>query len=160
MQDSQETIRHRSNDVITNDLERTWRSLHLKTRIWANAQRDVRPAKYRWRPLFNAAKFGWHPILECRAVTLPRRETRWNLQGCPKLPDRSQPLVDRSSPYCGNMRRYCCLSSFFSDCRYMPWLRRYSLTKLCDGAQMAIYWRLFASCICSERRAAGFRPAP
>jgi len=32
-------------------------------------------------------------ILECRAVTLPRRETRWNLQGCPKLPDRSRPLV-------------------------------------------------------------------
>ena len=26
--------------------------------MWANAQRDGRPAKYRWRPLFNAAKFG------------------------------------------------------------------------------------------------------
>jgi len=25
---------------------------------WANAQRDGRPAKYRWRHLFNAAKFG------------------------------------------------------------------------------------------------------
>jgi len=24
----------------------------------ANAQRDGLPAKYRWRPLFNAAKFG------------------------------------------------------------------------------------------------------
>ena len=29
-----------------------------KTRMWANAQRDGRPAEYRWRPLFNAAKFG------------------------------------------------------------------------------------------------------
>jgi len=29
-----------------------------QTRMWANAQRDGRPAKYRWRPLFNAAKFG------------------------------------------------------------------------------------------------------
>jgi len=28
------------------------------TRTWANAQRDGRPAEYRWRPLFNAAKFG------------------------------------------------------------------------------------------------------
>jgi len=28
------------------------------TRMWANAQRDGRPARYRWRPLFNAAKFG------------------------------------------------------------------------------------------------------
>jgi len=26
--------------------------------MWANAQRDGRPAKYRWCPLFNAAKFG------------------------------------------------------------------------------------------------------
>jgi len=43
--------------------------------MWANAQRDGRPAEYRWRPLFNAAKFGWRPILECCAVTLPRRET-------------------------------------------------------------------------------------
>jgi len=25
--------------------------------IWANAQRDGRPAEYRWRPLFDAAKF-------------------------------------------------------------------------------------------------------
>ena len=26
--------------------------------MWANAQRDGRPAKHRWRPLFNATKFG------------------------------------------------------------------------------------------------------
>jgi len=25
--------------------------------MWANAQRDGRPAEHRWRPLFNAAKF-------------------------------------------------------------------------------------------------------
>jgi len=25
--------------------------------MWANAQRDGRPAEYSWRPLFNAAKF-------------------------------------------------------------------------------------------------------
>jgi len=24
--------------------------------MWANAQRDGRPAEYRWRPLFNAAR--------------------------------------------------------------------------------------------------------
>ena len=35
-----------------------------KTRMWANAQRDGRPAEYRWRPLFNAAKFGWRPLLD------------------------------------------------------------------------------------------------
>jgi len=31
-----------------------------KLEMWANAQRDGRPAQHRWagRPLFNAAKFG------------------------------------------------------------------------------------------------------
>ena len=82
--------------------------------MWANAQRDGRPAEHRWRPLSNAAKFGWCSLLDCRAVTLPRRESRWNLQGCPKLVNRSQPLVGRSSLYCGFMwRTYCCLTSFF-----------------------------------------------
>jgi len=41
----------------------------------ANAQRDGRPAEYMWRPLFNATKFGKRPLLECRAVMLPRRKT-------------------------------------------------------------------------------------
>jgi len=82
--------------------------------MWVNAQRDGHPDEYRWRPLFNAAKCGWCPLLECRAVTLPRCETRWNLQGCPKLAKKSQPSVGRSSPYYEDMwRRYRCLISFF-----------------------------------------------
>jgi len=32
--------------------------IQAKLEIWANAQRDGRPAEHRWRPLFNAAKFG------------------------------------------------------------------------------------------------------
>jgi len=48
------------------------------------------------------------------AVTLPRRETRWNMQGYPKLTNSSHPLVGRSLPYCADMwRRYWCLTSFF-----------------------------------------------
>ena len=68
---------------------------HHITRNVGQCQRDGRPAEYRWRPLFNAAKFGWRPLLECHAVTLPRRETGWNLQGCPKLMKWSQPLVGK-----------------------------------------------------------------
>ena len=80
------------------------------------------------------------PTTRCRAVTLPRRKTHLNLEGCPKLVNRSQPLLGRSSPYYEDTwRTYCCLTSFFSDCRYMPQLRRYSPTKLCNGAQMAIF---------------------
>jgi len=47
-------------------------------------------------------------------VTKAIHETRWNLLGCPKLLNRSQPLVGWSSPYCEDMwRRYCYLTSFF-----------------------------------------------
>jgi len=42
--------------------------------MWADAQRDGRPAEYRWHPLLNAAKFGWRPLLECHAVTLSIQE--------------------------------------------------------------------------------------
>ena len=126
------------------------------TRMWANAQRDGRPAEYRWRPLFNAAKFGKRPVLERRAVTLPRRETRWNLLGCPKLTKGSQPLVGRSSPYYQDMwRRYCCLTVFFPtvdkclSSEDIAW----------QNCAMVPKCRFFASCISSKPRAAHFRHA-
>jgi len=57
---------------------------------------------------------------------------------------------------CGQVMLF---NMFFSDCRYVPLLRRYSPTKLCDGAQMAIFWRFnFASCISASRLAVRFRP--
>jgi len=81
--------------------------------MWANAQRDGRPAEYRWRHLFNAAIW-LTPTSRVPCITLPRCETRWNLLECPKLTKRSQPLVGRSSPYCKDMwGRYCCLTIFF-----------------------------------------------
>jgi len=60
------------------------------------------------------AKFGWPPSSAVAAVTKLRCDTDWNYLGCPKLPVRSQPLVGRSSPYCGNMwTRFYCLTNFF-----------------------------------------------
>jgi len=60
------------------------------------------------------AKFGWPPLSDVAAVTKPWRETHWNLLGCSKVTNRSQPLVGRSSPYCEDIwGRYCCLTSFF-----------------------------------------------
>ena len=57
--------------------------------------------------------FGWRPLLKYRAVTVRRRETRWNLLGCPKLANSSQPLLGRSSPYYYVMwRRYSHLTFF------------------------------------------------
>ena len=60
------------------------------------------------------AKFGWPSLRDVGAVTKPRCETHWNMLGYPKLTNRSQPLVDRSSPYSENTwRRYCCLTIFY-----------------------------------------------
>ena len=116
--------------------------------MWVNAQRDGRPAKYRWRPLFNAAKFGWRPLLKCSAVTLPRSESRWNLQGCPKLANISQPLVGRSSPYYDDMgRRYRCLTSFFRLSIRVAKIQPDKVVRWCPDGDC---WRLFASRICSE----------
>jgi len=39
-------------------LQESTAMVHIKLEMWANAQRDGRPAEYRWRLLFNAAKFG------------------------------------------------------------------------------------------------------
>ena len=132
------------------------KAIRNKLEMWANAQCDGRPAEYRWRPLFNAAKFGWCPLLECHAVTLPRCKTRWNLQGCTKLANRSQLLVGRSSPYYQDMwRRYCCLISFFpivDTCLSSEDIARQSCA-------MVPKWWFFASCISSEPHAAHFRPA-
>ena len=46
---------------VTVGLQRTVQqqsAVHTELEMWANAQRDGRPAEYRWRPLFNATKFG------------------------------------------------------------------------------------------------------
>jgi len=40
---------------------------------------------------------------------------------------------------CRNVHEILLLNKFFSDCRYVPYLRGYSPTNLCDGAQMAIF---------------------
>jgi len=60
-----------------------------------------------------------HYYMPCNNAAKTRNQLKFG--GCPKLPDGSQPLVSRSSPYCGDIwRTYCCLIKFFSDCRYVP----------------------------------------
>ena len=124
-------------------MQRLWKI--AATRMWANAQRDGRRAKYRWRPLFNAAKFVTPTREPCSNASKTRNSLKF--AGCPKLPNRPQPLVGRSSPCCKDMWRYknCCLTIFFR--LSIRALVAKSPTKLCDGAQMANFWPFFASCI-------------
>jgi len=71
--------------------------------MWVNAQRDGRPAKYRWRPVLKAAKFGSRPLLNCRAVTLPIGERKtWG--------GRKVNFAPGKLPLWGNSRRKCIYS--------------------------------------------------
>jgi len=63
--------------------------------MWANAQRDGRPAEHRWHPLFTATKFGYRSLLDCRTVTLPRREKPLKLAG---VPQSGKPISAASGP--------------------------------------------------------------
>jgi len=101
------------------------------------------------------AKFGWPQLSNAGAVTKPRHETRWNSLGCPTL---IKPISAVSGPKLtiseDTWRRYCCLTSF-------------PVVNIClsceDTTQqhcaMVWRWRIFATCIFSEPRAAHFIPA-
>jgi len=43
---------------VKNPICTQYHIIHENTRMWANAQPDGRPAEHKWRPLFNAPKFG------------------------------------------------------------------------------------------------------
>jgi len=142
------------------DLEHAKWILHLtKFRYGATAVINVFSSLPAQETAKHHAKFGWLPLSDVAAVTKPRRESRWNLPGYLKPANRSQPLVGRSSPYCGDMwRRYCCLISFpILSIRAL--VAKIQLDKLCDGAQMAIFFVIFASCIFSEPHAGHIRYA-
>jgi len=90
---------------------------------WSPCQTYVAPSVQR-------RKLWLTSTTRCRAVTLPRRKTRWNLQGCPKHANRSQPkftillrhvedisLLNKyfySAPQCSHCKR--CISYSNSVC--------------------------------------------
>jgi len=49
---------HQRTGRLCDTRQSKYQPINQSTRMWANAQRDGRPAEHRWRPLFNAAKFG------------------------------------------------------------------------------------------------------
>jgi len=72
--------------------------------MWANAQCDGRPAEYRWHPLFNAAKFGSRPLLECRAVIGAKTRNPLQLAG---VPQTRQQISAASGPKFNVIVRTC-----------------------------------------------------
>jgi len=88
--------------------------------MWANAQRDGRPAEYRWRPLFNAANLAdAHYYMPCSNAAKTQNQLKFG--GVPQTNERSQPLVGRKFTILWrHLEDILLLNKFFSDCRYVP----------------------------------------
>jgi len=124
-----------------------------QTRMWANAQCDGHPDEYRWRPLSNAAKIDWRPLLKCQAVMLQNAKPTEISWGAPNSrSDLSRSWAEVHHVVRG---RYCCLTSFFPIIDMC--LSREDIAW--QSCAMVPRWRIFASCISSEPRAAHFRLA-
>jgi len=85
----------------------------ILTRMWANDQRDGRPAEHRWRPLFNAAVWltptTWLPCSNAAKTRNPLK-TSWGAQTTGPISAASRP---KFTILWGIWRRYCCITSFF-----------------------------------------------
>jgi len=109
----------------------------IVTRMWANAQRDGRPGAALCSTPQSLADVHYWSAMQYNAA---KTRNPLKLAGVPKLPDRSQPLVGRSSPYCGDIwRRYWCLKSFFLIADMC--LSREDIAR--QSCAMASRWRIF-----------------
>ena len=68
--------------------------------MWASAHRDGRPDKYRWRPLSNAAKFGWRPV-PCSNAANTRNPLK-----CAEVPQTGKPISPASGPKFTVLRKH------------------------------------------------------
>ena len=75
--------------------------------------RDSRPVEHRWRPLFNAAKFGWRPLLhECSNAAKTRNQLKFG-----GVPQTNKTISATSGPKCtilwGHLEDILLLNKFF-----------------------------------------------
>ena len=123
--------------------------------MWVNAQRDGRPAKYRWRPLMNAAVWQTPTTrVPCSNVAKTRNPLK-----LPGVPQTNETISAVSGPkftiLSGHVEEVLLLNKFFPIVDTCPSCEDMAR----QSCAMVPKWRFFASCICSEPRAAHFRPA-
>ena len=118
--------------------------------MWANAQRDGRPAEYRWRPLLNTAVW-LTPTTRVPCSNAANARNPLKFAWVPQTGKPISSLVGRSSPYCEDMwRRYCCLTFFpiVDTCLICEDIARQSCA-------MVPRWQMFAVfCVLCFQRAA------
>ena len=125
--------------------------------MWANAQRDGRPAEYRWRPLFNAAVW----LTPTTRVPCSNTAKTRNPLKLPEVPQTNETISAASGPkftiLWGHVEEILLLNSFFPIVYTCL-----SCEDTCTARQscaMVPKWRFFASCIFSEPLAAHSRHA-
>jgi len=88
--------------------------------MWANDQRDGRPAYYRWRPLFNAAVW-LTPTTRMPCSNAAKMRNPLKFAGARQTHQRISAV---SKPKFTISRRHVeeisVFNKFFSNCRYMP----------------------------------------
>ena len=90
--------------------------------MWANAQRDGRPAEYRWRPLFNAAVW-LTPTTRLPCSNAAKTRNPLKFAGVPQTTGWiSAASGPKFTILCGRVEGIglLLLNKFFSDCRYVP----------------------------------------
>ena len=75
-----------------------WRKFNQKLEMWANGQRDGRPAKYRWRPLFDAAVW-LTPTTKVPCSNDAKMRNPLKLAGVPQTYETISVASGPSSPY-------------------------------------------------------------
>jgi len=90
--------------------------------MWANAQRDGRPAEYRWRPLAVQRRKVWlTPTTRMSCSNTAKTRNPLKYAGVPQ----TRQLISAVSGLkftilLGHMEKILLIYKFFSDCRYMP----------------------------------------
>jgi len=131
---------------------------YYKLEMWAYAQRDGRPAKCKWRPMFNAAV--WltpTTTVPCSNAAKTRNPVKFTgvSQTRQQISAASGPKFTILRGYVDSWRRYCCLTSFFlivDMCLICEDIARQSCA-------LVPRLRFFASCTFSKPHPAHFRPA-
>jgi len=130
-----------------------------KLEMWANAQRDGPPAEYRWRSLLNAAVW----LTPTTRVPCSNAAKTRNPLKLPGVPQTNETISAASglkfTILCGHVAEILLLNKFFpivDTCLSCEDIVRQSCGMVTRWRFLATF---FGSCICSEPRAAPFRPA-
>ena len=88
--------------------------------MWANAQRDGRPAEYRWRPLFNAAVW-LTPTARVPCSKAVKTRNPLKFAGVPQTRQQISAVSRlKFTILSGHVEKVLLFNTFFSDFRYMP----------------------------------------